>query len=90
MEANISLTPKQQYKDYHFMSLFISVALICFTPFTTPYLAFVSFAIQLVRLIGCKPEVFLIDLACLLPFSNIFREPGGKSFYSILILYIQY
>ncbi len=87
MELAISeMTPKVKYKDYHFLSLFISVALICLTPFTTPYLPFLVFVIQIVRLVCCKAEVFFVDIVCLMPFSYIFREPGGKSLYAILII----
>ena len=87
MELAISkIATKGKYNDYHFMSLFLSVGLICLTPFTTPYLSWVAFGIQIIRLLGCSVETFLIDLACLLPFSNIFREPGGKTLYSVLIL----
>ena len=84
--AIYQITPKVKYNDYHFLSLFVSVALICLTPFTTPYLSFVVFAIQIVRLVCCKAEVFFVDIACLIPFYYIFREPGGKSLYAILII----
>ena len=75
-----------KYKDYHFASLFVSVFLICLTPFVSPYLVFVPFIIQTIRLMSCKPEVFLVDLSCLLVFSNLFREPAGKTLYAVLII----
>ena len=87
MESTISqITPKVKYNDYHFWSLFVSVALICLTPFTSPYLPFLAFAIQVVRLVCCKAEVFFVDIVCLMPYSYIFREPGGKSLYLMLII----
>ena len=87
MELAISkIATKGKYNDYHFMSLFLSVALICLAPFTTQYLFFVALAIQIIRLVSCKAEVFFVDIVCLMPFSNLFREPGGKSLYVILII----
>ena len=75
-------------KKRNMSSLFISVFFICLMPFVHPYLILLPFAIQIIRMLRYSHETVLADVAFLLPFSNLFRLPDGKSLLFILIMII--
>ena len=66
--------------------LLFSALFICFMPFAHPYLIFIPFMIHLCRVFLCSHLTIVSDIIFLLPFSNLFRLPDGKSLLFVLIL----
>jgi hypothetical protein len=77
---------KQEDKPYRWLSLALLTVAIMVTPFTSSYLIFIPFVIQLYRLFKYDVSSTCVDIALIMSFSSIYRAPGGDSLLDYFVL----
>ncbi len=85
-EKNFILTVNEKPNSYPWKTAAFVIAAILIAPFTSPYLALLAFVVQLFRLVKYDISTACSDLAFLIPFSGIYRAPGGDSLIAYFVL----
>lgn len=86
MKKNLSLPSRlgSSLTSYPWLSMAAVMVLIYLTPFVSSVCSVVAFVICLYRLVRYDAKVFAADYCLLIPVVQIFRAPGGVSFFIYL------
>ncbi len=74
-----------QGKRFPWLSALIYTSVLLVAPFISEYLFAIAFAVHIYRMLRYDLRVNCIDLAFLIPYSSLYRLPGGVSYVVIYI-----
>lgn len=73
--------------EYPYWGILVVIAIICLSIFTSELLSFAAFALCIYRTVRYDAKIFAVDYCVLVPFSQVFKAPGGLSYLVLISLF---